>query len=210
MVCWFIWTERNNYIFENRPPSTTSIAYKSLGLYHTWNAIHPRAMGKSIKHMPPTPEKTPIGWFDGASQSNGMQSGAGGVLHITTNTHCRWTYNCGQGSNTRAELLGTWASLLLASRLNITSLHLYGDSHIVIDWLNNKNKLQVVSLFGWKARIRHLQSFFNMLSFKHIYRDSNKEVDSLSKTALKMQPGTINYNIWVDGQEGPTLALKLF
>jgi ribonuclease HI len=140
---------------------------------------------KKTKHKILTPEETPTGWFDGASQSNGMQSGAGGVIHISPNTLCRWTFNCGQGTNTRAELLGAWATLLLASRLNLDTLLLFGDSRIIIDWLKNKGKLQVTTLLGWKDRIRQLQSSFIKLNFKHIYRENNKEADSLSKAALK-------------------------
>jgi ribonuclease HI len=139
-----------------------------------------------------------------------MQSGVGGVIHISPNTLCRWTFNCGQGTNTRAELLGAWATLLLASRLNLDTLLLFGDSRIIIDWLKNKIKLQVTTLFGWKERIKQLQSSFIKLNFKHTYRENNKEVDSLSKAALKKKAGIITYNLWVDGHEGPTHVLKLF
>lgn len=43
LVCWFTWTERNNYIFENRPPSTTSVAYKSLGLLPYLERLSPKS-----------------------------------------------------------------------------------------------------------------------------------------------------------------------
>jgi ribonuclease HI len=155
-------------------------------------------------------EGTPTGWFDGATQSNGLQSGAGGLIRITENSHYRWTFNCGPGSNTRAELLGVWATLHLETRLNIEVLQIFGDSRIIIDWLNSRGKLQVISLLGWKDRIRELQSTFRKINFTHIYREHNKEVDLLSKSALQKQEGKITYNHWVDGHEGPTHFLNLF
>jgi hypothetical protein len=98
----------------------------------------------------------------------------------------------------------------LAARFNIEALQIFGDSKIIIDWLNRRGKLQVVSLLGWKDRIRELQKFFRDISFSHIYRDQNKDVDLLSKIALQKQEGKITYNHWVDGHEGPTLFLNLF
>jgi hypothetical protein len=52
--------------------------------------------------------------------------------------------------------MGVWASLILATRLSIPYLHVLGDSKIVIDWLNQKGALQVVSLERWKERIKDI------------------------------------------------------
>jgi ribonuclease HI len=91
------------------------------------------------------------------------------LISILTNSLYKWTFNCGPDTNTRAELLGVWATLHLASRLNIEDLQIFGDSIIVIDWLNNRGKLQVTSLLGWQDRIRELQPNFRKLSFTHTY-----------------------------------------
>jgi ribonuclease HI len=132
------------------------------------------------------------------------------VLRINDHTTYKWTFNCGPGTNTREKLLGVWETLILASRLYITELQVFGDSRIVIDWLNNKGNLQVISLDCWKERIRDLNKNFSSINFSHIYRDYNKEADLLSKQALQMQEGKIAYNHWEGGNEGPTLFLNLF
>jgi hypothetical protein len=85
-------------------------------------------------------------WFDGASQFSGLHCGAGGRLHLCDGTWITWTLNCGNGSNTKADLLDAWATLFLATRNNILDLHVSGDSKIIIDWLNRKGKLQAVTL----------------------------------------------------------------
>jgi hypothetical protein len=94
LVCWFIWTGRNDCIFENKYPSATFVAYKSLGLHHSWMTFHPRTKAIATRQKLHIAEKSHtgwLGWFDGASQSLGLKSEAGGVLHLST--------NCRQGSN---------------------------------------------------------------------------------------------------------------
>jgi ribonuclease HI len=147
-------------------------------------------------------------WFDGATLSNGSQSGAGGLIKITHNTFYKWTFNCGPGTNTRAKLLGAWATLYLASRLYIETLQVLGDSRIVIEWLSGRGELQTISLLAWKDRIRLLQPNFKKISYNHIYREHNKSVDHLSKEALQEKVGIISYHLWIDGHEGPPLFLS--
>jgi ribonuclease HI len=80
------------------------------------------------KKKPPDLYMHNICWFDGAAQNNGTLSGAGGIIKTGGNTIYRWTFNCGMGTNTREELLGVWATLSLAHRLDIDHLQLLGDS----------------------------------------------------------------------------------
>jgi ribonuclease HI len=79
-------------------------------------------------------------------QNHGLLSGVGGILKTIGNTTYRWTLNCGHGTNTREKLLGLWASLTLAHRLNIAQLLVLGDSKIVIDWINHNCSLKVTNL----------------------------------------------------------------
>jgi hypothetical protein len=85
-------------------------------------------------------EDTPTGWFDGATQRSGTLCGAGGLIRTNKNSFFRWTFCCGPGTNTRAELLGAWATLHLASRLNIEHLQMIDDSRVIIDWLNHNGQ----------------------------------------------------------------------
>jgi ribonuclease HI len=181
--------------------ATNTVVYKTLGMLSNWAAIYPKKVDSKNKAkknvMIHTPEGLPTGWFDGVAQSNGLQSGAGGLISLSSNSLIRWTFNCGPGTNTRAELLGAWATLHLASRLNIDELQIYGDSKIVIDWMNNKGKLQVISLLGWQDRIRELQPLFRKLSFT-IYTESTtkKQIHFqklLSKNQLVKSPITIGW-----------------
>jgi ribonuclease HI len=114
------------------------------------------------------------------------------------------------GTNNRAKILGVWATLSLAHRLDIDQLQLLGDSKIVVDWLNHKCNIFVTSLMGWMENIRILITLFKNIIFEHIYREKNVEADTLSKKSLQVSEGRIHFNKWKDGQEGPPLSLRLY
>jgi len=71
-------------------------------------------------------------WFDGASQNAVHQCGVGGLIIHNDTSKITWTFNCGVGSNTKEELLGVRATLLLATHHNILDLHVRWDSKIII------------------------------------------------------------------------------
>jgi ribonuclease HI len=184
LICWTVWLVRNSSIFENTTPSAIATASNAIGQYYSWLDAHDKKTTLHITKKIPELEDSITGWFDGASSANGSQSGAGGQIKISQSSYYKWTFNCGPGTNTRAELLGAWATLFLASKLHLDTLQVLGDSKIVIEWLSNRGELQVVSLLAWKDRIRQLQSTFNKLSFTHIHREYNNSADQLSKAVL--------------------------
>ena len=94
----------------------------------------------------------------------------------------RW--NCGTGTNTRAELLALWSLLHYAASLGIDSIQIAGDSRIIVEWFKGKLKLDVLHLTYWKERILLLQRQFKEISIQHVYRELNADADYLSKLAL--------------------------
>jgi ribonuclease HI len=80
----------------------------------------------------------------------------------------RWFFNCGSGTNTKAELVGVWASLFLANLLDIRQLQMMGDSKVVIEWMQRKGNLLATKIEGWKRRVRTLEKNFQEVLFQHI------------------------------------------
>jgi ribonuclease HI len=208
LTCWYIWIERNKAIFENTSPSVLSVVIKTL---------------RSLKRHPTTQKHIPLraclitqlvdtttACFDGATQTGGKQCGAGGVIKTPDLSVYRWFFNCGEGSNTRAELLGVWATLTLATHLSLQKLQVLGDSKVVIEWLTNRGRLQASAIEGWKLRTKELLKNFQEISFQHIFREFNKEADHLSKQAIHEPEGRITYFKWENGTEGPKRHLILF
>ena len=108
------------------------------------------------------------------------------------------------------DLLRAWALLTVASKRSIQSLHVMGDSKIVIDWLRGKGRIQVISLDCWKDNLIALISSFQKVSFSHVYREDNQMAKSLSKLALTMDPRKLIYYHCIEANEGPHKFLKLF
>jgi ribonuclease HI len=95
----------------------------------------------------------PVACFDGATKANGRCCGAGGTIKLSNSLVHKWYLNCGPGSNTKAELMGAWATLFLANLLALPKIQILGDSKVIIEWLNERSELRVSSLEGWKKRI---------------------------------------------------------
>jgi ribonuclease HI len=143
-----------------------------------------------------------VACFDGAAKANGQCCGAGGTIKLSTSLVHKWYMNCGPGSNSKAKLMGAWATLFLSNLLVLPKIQILGDSKVIIDWLNEKSELRVSSLEGWKQRIQILRNTFESIQFYHIYREYNKEADALSKKALSEPEGHITLHLWNEGVEG--------
>jgi hypothetical protein len=81
LVSWHIWLVRNKTIFDQLPPSTNVIYYKTLGGLEgnkTTKDPTPRFL------QPTYLQGRTTAWFDGASQNFGHQCGAGGLIKLQT------------------------------------------------------------------------------------------------------------------------------
>ena len=64
--------------------------------------------------------------------------------------------------------------------------------------------------YGWCQNIRNLESSFLSLDFSHVYREYNKKVDGLSKEALSMAPGLLDFTEICEGEIVGNGSMKLF
>ena len=81
--------------------------------------------------------------------------------------------------------------LELAINKNITQMQVFGDSKIVVDWVNRRNQINDPHLQQLLNAIRRLLGLFSRFSITHIYRELNSEAERLSKLALLLEPGKI-------------------
>jgi ribonuclease HI len=204
---WYIWQERNKTLFEDIKPSVKTVLYKILA-HPLCKTTYPKdKIPKDI--MIGVDLNTTLAWFDGAAKSDGSMCGAGGIIKVQKAIVYKWKLNCGKGTDTKAELMGAWASLWIAEFLKLLDLHLLGDSKVVIDWLKKEGSLQVGILEGWKARIIKLSGRFHKLAFQHIYRTFNMEADSLSKHALEVNEGFLHLQKWSNGAASPERLFRI-
>ena len=100
---------------------------------------------------------------------------------------------CGHSTNTRAKFLSLWALLYFADAIGLPTLHVFGDSSVIINWENDKETLSTLDLDYWCDSIMDLKSSFLSLDFQHVCREHNKRADSLSKKALPMDSGLFSF-----------------
>jgi ribonuclease HI len=188
-------------IFEDAQPSLSKVFHKILASFN-WQPITVR----SFPHRAMTfdlAEGHTIAFFDGAAQSNGSSCGAGGFFKTHQSRITNWFINCGAGTNTKAELLGLWATLTLAALWSIDDLHVQGDSRVIIDWISNKCKLNSIHLEGWMQKTRDLSQRFSNINFLHVSRSHNRAADALSKRALSEVVGRLSVYHCDRGIESP-------
>lgn len=81
------------------------------------------------------------GYFDGASQSTPTMCGAGGIIFLSEVHLINLKAGLGGGSHNYAELLALKLLMKLAAKKGVTRSHVFGDSLVVLNWMNGKFKM---------------------------------------------------------------------
>ena len=92
--------------------------------------------------------------------------------------------------NPTSQVLALWILLYFANSLGLKILKVFGDSKVVINWINGVGKLQVIMLRNWLNKIKEMTLSFDSITYEHTYRELNMVADALSKFALELQDGT--------------------
>ena len=86
----------------------------------------------------------------------------------------------GAGTNNYAELMTLKLLLCFAIERNYKKLQVFGDSMVVINWLNKTKKCRIATLDALYEETTRSLSFFESISFKHVYRERNVDADMLN------------------------------
>jgi ribonuclease HI len=123
--------------------------------------------------------------FDGCSKNNPGLAGAGAVIY--KNGIEIWADHLFVGTNNTnnyAEYSGLIFGLEKAIELNIKSLHIEGDSLLVINQLTGKYKCNSPNLIELHKKTKELIPNFHDIIFVHIFRNKNVRADELSNNAV--------------------------
>ena len=80
----------------------------------------------------------PWAFFDGASQN--LTCGGGAILFLNPNHHFQISMGLGSGTNNYAELMTLKLLLCFAIERNFKKLQVFGDSMVVINWINKTQR----------------------------------------------------------------------
>lgn len=123
--------------------------------------------------------------FDGCSKKNPGLAGAGAVIYkygkeVWSNHLFVGTNN----TNNYAEYAGLILGLQEAIDLNIKTLHVEGDSLLVINQMTGKYNCNSPNLIEQYNKAKELIKHFERINFVHIFRNKNVRADELSNHAV--------------------------
>ena len=96
----------------------------------------------------------------------------------------------GSGTNNYAELMALKLLLCFAIEINCKKLQVFGDSLVIINWINKIQKCRNTSLNALFEEVSRLLANFEYLSLKHVYKEWNMEADILSKARINLEWGS--------------------
>ena len=194
-----IWEARNRAIFRNEW-TPTDISSAILIQKAQEHIVSPKSRKIRAAIVPVIDKSTLWEFFYEASQGEPTISGAGGVIHLYETHKISFKLGLGRATNSKAEISMLWATLNIAKDKQIDKLNIYGDSKIVIEWVQIRNNIIAPHLQNLLRAIRSLHPSFETIQFNHIYREFNTEADTLSKMALAIQPGIIGGEVLGEGE----------
>jgi ribonuclease HI len=123
--------------------------------------------------------------FDGCSKKNPGLAGAGAVIYKYSKEIWSGCLFVGtSATNNYAEYSGLILGLEKAIELNIKTLHVEGDSLLVINQMTRKYKCNSENLIETHNKAKELAKQFESINFAHIFRNKNARADELSNNAV--------------------------
>jgi ribonuclease HI len=172
LIIWGVWLARNTLIFKEVSVAPEITTLKSIAIYSTYSPTVGRVKTRIIQEEEIDKTK-PWGFFDGASQNN--RCGGGGILYFSESHYFTLTSGLGTGTNNYAELMSLKLLIAFALEKNCKMLIVFGDSKNVINWINGTQRCTNIRLANIVEDIKFLQTAFDSLTCRHVYRERNKE-----------------------------------
>ena len=144
-MTWQIWLARNKCIFEDKNFDMHFIVHSILEQLHLYPVHSQHKSKRRDIGLAPTFDY-PASFFDGASANQTW--GIGVHLLINHDHYICMKMGVGQSTNTRYKLLALWTLLFMAKSFGLPTLHIHGDSSIIINWFNRRSTLSSLALEG--------------------------------------------------------------
>jgi len=124
--------------------------------------------------------------FDGCSKGNPGMAAAGAVLYKNETEIWSGSKFLGYNeTNNYAEYMGLIIGLSKAIEFNIEELAVQGDSMLIINQMNGKNKVRSSNISELHKLAMELKLKFAHIIFNHVYREDNKRADELCNKEIE-------------------------
>ena len=122
------------------------------------------------------------------------------MIYISETHYFSFSVGCGLCTNTRAELLALWSILRVCYLMGLPIQMIFGDSMVIISWVNRLSALHAPTLKHWCDEIFTMIQLGPPVTFNHIFREHNMLADNISKRALNLDVGTGLFSETLDGK----------
>jgi len=122
-------------------------------------------------------------YTDGGARGNPGPAGIGAVLKIGDKIHQYKKY-IGSATNNQAEYQALILGLEKAKERQATEVDCRLDSELVVKQLKREYKVKDKDLASLFVKVWNLSLGFKKITFKHIFREDNKEADGLVNEAI--------------------------
>lgn len=121
-------------------------------------------------------------FFDGSAKPNpGMMQIGHLIKDSNGNTIYKFSKEIGNGTNNVAEYMSLLTLLRTIQELNIENVTIYGDSQLVVKQIDGSYKVSSPHLIPLHKEIKRIMSGIKGCTIKHVYREKNKEADTLTR-----------------------------
>jgi ribonuclease HI len=125
-------------------------------------------------------------FFDGCSKGNPGRAGAGAVLYKNqVEVYADSLFVGEKETNNVAEYNGLLLGLREAVSRGVKKLAVKGDSLLIIKQLNGEYKVNSPAMKPLYEEAKALSSFFDRVTFEHVYRTDNKRADALANMGIE-------------------------
>lgn len=93
----------------------------------------------------------------------------------------------GEMTNNQAEYRAMIAALERAKELGATEVDACADSELLVKQLNRQYKVKNRELASLFVKVWNLAAGFQRVTFRHVYREQNKEADALVNQAIDLR-----------------------
>ena len=133
--------------------------------------------------------------FDGASKGNPAKAGARGLIFFPGGRlETSFSWGVGQLTNNQAELFALLKSYQIAKAVGPNNIQIFGDSEIIIKFLNSASKFNNLSLNVTMQRLHFILIDVDYDSSFHILHDFNKLTYFKANQGCLLPPGMLSLN----------------
>lgn len=124
-------------------------------------------------------------FFDGCSKGNPGRAGAGAVLYKNQiEVYADSLFVGEKETNNVAEYNGLLMGLREAVARGVKNLAVKGDSLLIIKQMKGEYKVNSPAMKPLYEESKSLTTFFDHVTFEHVYRTENRRADALANEGL--------------------------